>query len=119
MRRALLGCSASLFRTSGSTIRHNILSTTLRQPTLNPQSRAALYKTLSCRNFSSTPRIYESDARPADDDDANKVTKFHELQTRNLVHPNVVKNLTTRMGLESMTEVQTATINAALQGTDM
>lgn len=47
------------------------------------------------------------------------ITTFRELDTRKMVHPNVVRALTGSMGLETMTEVQTATINEALKGTDI
>ncbi|GAB7354947.1 hypothetical protein MBLNU459_g5564t1 [Dothideomycetes sp. NU459] len=47
------------------------------------------------------------------------ITTFAELGSRKLVHANVVRALTRQMGLETMTEVQTATINEALQGTDI
>jgi len=36
-----------------------------------------------------------------------------------LVHPNVVEEITKGMGHHTMTEVQTLTINHGLQGTDM
>ncbi|KAI7371749.1 DEAD-domain-containing protein [Hortaea werneckii] len=50
---------------------------------------------------------------------ANRITRFAELETHNVVHPNVVRTLTQQMGLETMTDVQQATINEALKGTDI
>lgn len=47
------------------------------------------------------------------------ITQFAELKTRGLVDGAVIDNLTERMGLSTMTEVQTATINEALKGADM
>jgi ATP-dependent RNA helicase MSS116 len=47
------------------------------------------------------------------------VTRFKDLATRGLVHPNVINTITKQMKLETMTEVQTRTINEALSGTDM
>ena len=47
------------------------------------------------------------------------ITRFDQLQEYNLVHPNVVRAITKGMGHQTMTEVQTATINQALHGTDM
>ncbi|KAF7871783.1 hypothetical protein EAF04_003890 [Stromatinia cepivora] len=50
----------------------------------------------------------------------NKViNRFDELTKYGLVHPNVVNEITDTMKLETMTEVQTMTINQALQGTDI
>jgi len=47
------------------------------------------------------------------------VTKFHELETRGLVHKNVIRTIMQDMGFEAMTEVQSRTINQALKGSDM
>ncbi|CAD6445782.1 c6d9b6ad-aaf7-4bfd-8912-4ed2c9670287 [Sclerotinia trifoliorum] len=50
----------------------------------------------------------------------NKViNRFDELTKYGLVHPNVINEITDTMKLETMTEVQTMTINQALQGTDI
>lgn len=47
------------------------------------------------------------------------INRFDELTKYGLVHPNVVNEITDTMKLETMTEVQTMTINQALQGTDI
>ncbi|RAL67003.1 hypothetical protein DID88_007783 [Monilinia fructigena] len=47
------------------------------------------------------------------------INRFDELTKYGLVHPNVVNEITNTMKLETMTEVQTMTINQALQGTDI
>jgi len=47
------------------------------------------------------------------------MTKFQELADRNLVHNSVTKALLRDMKLETMTEVQSATITEGLKGTDM
>ena len=48
-----------------------------------------------------------------------EITKFHELLEQDMVHPNVINEITQGMGHHTMTEVQTMTINQGLQGTDM
>lgn len=48
-----------------------------------------------------------------------EITKFHELMEQDMVHPNVVNEITQGMGHHTMTEVQTMTINQGLQGTDI
>jgi ATP-dependent RNA helicase MSS116 len=48
-----------------------------------------------------------------------EITKFDELIEHNLVHPNVVTEITRGMGLRTMTEVQSKTINQSLGGIDM
>ncbi|KAG9388461.1 DEAD-domain-containing protein [Pyrenophora tritici-repentis] len=46
-------------------------------------------------------------------------TKFAELATRGLVHPNLINTITKQMKLTTMTDVQTRTINEALSGVDV
>ena len=63
--------------------------------------------------------------RPPSDGQINQasqrgeVTKFKELAERGLVCPTVVNTITRDMGLETMTQVQSLTINKSLKGTDM
>jgi ATP-dependent RNA helicase MSS116 len=47
------------------------------------------------------------------------ITKFADLAKRGLVHPNIINVVTKNMKLETMTDVQTASINEALSGVDM
>ena len=47
------------------------------------------------------------------------VTKFQELGDRNMVCKTVVDTLTRDMGMETMTQVQSLTINESLKGIDM
>ncbi|KAI4736180.1 DEAD-domain-containing protein [Aureobasidium sp. EXF-12298] len=51
--------------------------------------------------------------------DNGPITTFAELGQRQLVSKGVVQTLIKDMGLETMTEVQTATINQALEGNDI
>ena len=48
-----------------------------------------------------------------------RVTKFHQLADLNMVSPVVVKTLTQDLGLETMTQVQSLTINETLKGIDV
>ncbi|KAF7195916.1 ATP-dependent RNA helicase, mitochondrial [Pseudocercospora fuligena] len=50
---------------------------------------------------------------------ATPLTKFADLGSSGVLHDNVVRTLTKEMGLETMTEVQTKTINEALKGQDV
>lgn len=45
-------------------------------------------------------------------------TKFQELADNGLVNPNVIREITHGMGHETMTPVQTMTINETLKGRD-
>jgi len=47
------------------------------------------------------------------------VTKFKELSERGMVCPTVVDTITRGMGLETMTQVQSLTINETLKGIDV
>ncbi|QSZ29183.1 hypothetical protein DSL72_003694 [Monilinia vaccinii-corymbosi] len=47
------------------------------------------------------------------------INRFDELTKYGLVHPNVINEITETMKLETMTEVQTMTINQALRKTDI
>ena len=47
------------------------------------------------------------------------VTKFADLSTRGLVSQTVVDTLTQNMKLETMTQVQSLTINETIKGTDV
>lgn len=47
------------------------------------------------------------------------ITDFDQLATQGLVDPGIVRNITQGMGIKTMTEVQSRTINEALKGADM
>jgi ATP-dependent RNA helicase MSS116 len=47
------------------------------------------------------------------------VTQFKDLALRGLVHPNVINTITKQMKIQTMTDVQSRTINEALSGVDM
>lgn len=46
-------------------------------------------------------------------------TTFRQLAERGLVDQGLIRTLTDKMGLETMTSVQSLTINEALKGTDV
>jgi hypothetical protein len=47
-----------------------------------------------------------AEAYSSTDADRNvPITRFAELETKNIIHPNVIRTLTKEMGLETMTEV--------------
>ena len=47
------------------------------------------------------------------------VTRFEDLGTRKMVSETVVDTITQEMGLETMTQVQSLTINETLKGIDV
>ena len=62
------------------------------------------------------PHSIAQTKRPAD---YGPVTKFKELAERGMVSGTVIDTLTRQMGLETMTHVQTLTINEILKGHDV
>jgi len=61
----------------------------------------------------------EEDEADQQVDQGGPVTRFADLATRGLVHPNLINTITKQMKLETMTDVQSRTINEALSGVDM
>lgn len=47
------------------------------------------------------------------------ITEFEDLARRKLVHPNIINVVTNQMKINTMTEVQSRTINEGLSGTDV
>ncbi|KAJ8059277.1 hypothetical protein OCU04_012242 [Sclerotinia nivalis] len=109
---------ASISRALRATIR--IPST--RPSTLSLISQKSSISALESRwlHVSSVSQLQSVATKEAAVIQENKViNRFDELTKYGLVHPNVVNEITETMKLETMTEVQTLTINQALQGTDI
>ena len=60
-----------------------------------------------------------SDAQVDEATTLGPVTKFKELSERGMVCDTVVNTITQKMGLETMTQVQSLTINETLKGIDV
>lgn len=77
------------------------------------------------RSFQTFPTLREAAA--AVEADINEsaqqelITEFADLQTSGLINPALIRNIThpNRMGLKTMTDVQSQTINQMLQGDDV
>jgi ATP-dependent RNA helicase MSS116 len=67
------------------------------------------------RNYSSAAAVAESQDRT---NQSGLVTRFADLASLG-VHPNILKSIVGDMGYENMTDVQSMSINPALQGKDM
>ena len=70
------------------------------------------------QNEFSGSSIRES-TRKADSSENGHVTKFHELAERNMVCDTVVNTIVHGMRLDTMTPVQSMTINETLNGVDV
>jgi ATP-dependent RNA helicase MSS116 len=72
--------------------------------------------------YASRPRYDHPDEEYLEDGtvpaNAAVYTKFQELADNGLVNPDVIREITRGMGHETMTPVQTLTINETLKGTD-
>lgn len=88
----------------------------------------------SYRTFSNTSRFLRNDAATSPAIDAEEeheakadgstaapglISKFAELDGAGLIDPTVVRTITQKMKLETMTEVQSRTLNEALKGKDV
>ncbi|KAK5133619.1 hypothetical protein LTR08_007567 [Meristemomyces frigidus] len=124
MRRAFQTCAATLIRPA-STVPSSSLSSNLCLRS-NILQRTAQPSRLAYRGLHSS--LARPQATAHEDSDAQDgssthvpgvITRFEELGTQNIIHPNIVRTLTGSMGMETMTEVQQATINEALKGNDI
>lgn len=91
---------------SKSYLRQSIASAS--QPAVDPPGEEH-------ENGSTSP----STPNPRRDANHGPITMFHELADRGMVSSVVVNTMTEKMKLETMTEVQSQTINESLKGVDM
>ena len=121
MLGALRRCGASIPRSLASTSARASISTS-RSQVPRVLRLSAIRNQPATRSFSSSiqwrQEAYAAANEPMESDQGPKITRFQELADRQLIHPNVI-NAITAAGIETMTEVQSATINQALHGTDM
>lgn len=111
MLASLRRCPASLprlTRLASNSSRHAFSASPVRIARPSIQSKIILP---TVRSFTTSPRWQEEQEGP--------ITEFKELEERGLVHPSVIESITQDMQLSNMTDVQTATINEALEGRDM
>ncbi|KAF7881493.1 hypothetical protein EAF00_011862 [Botryotinia globosa] len=100
---------------------------TIRIPSTRPSTLSLVSKKTSLPvlesrwlHVSSASQLQSAATQEAAVVQENKViNRFDELTKHGLVHPNVVDEIIKTMKLETMTEVQTLTINQALQGHDI
>jgi ATP-dependent RNA helicase MSS116 len=78
---------------------------------------AAFHQSAKWRQIEAAQAVEDQVDQQADLD--GPVTRFADLATRGLVHPNLINTITKQMKLETMTDVQARTINEALSGVDM
>lgn len=97
--------SATFYNTTNAVRSSKTVVTPIRAPSL----ARAYHATQICRAAEAAEAAGEGEA----------ITRFEDLEKYGMVNRNIIRTLTHDMGMETMTEVQTATINEALKGTDM
>lgn len=108
-----------VFRAASSTFRiPSTRPSTLSLTFQNPAKPALEARWLHVSQFRCQEAVAQHSERH-DSRPSREINKFNELVEHNLVHPNVVKAITEGMGHQTMTQVQSMTINQALQGSDM
>lgn len=78
-------------------------------------SRISAYAPFAARSYSSATgeQVQQDERTPS-----GNITRFADLQSVG-VHPSLLRAITQDMGYETMTEVQSMTINPGLDGKDM
>lgn len=76
------------------------------------------------RSFSSYPQLRQSQAVAEQDieeskNGATELTTFQELADEGIIHPRIIKTITDKMNIHTMTDVQRMTINECLDGSDV
>jgi len=117
MRRAFQTCAASLPKALSAPSSNLFANRTLRfnriVKSFQPSITRSLHQSPLLRDDAAAIAATESeDVQPP-------LTKFQDLSDQGVLHRNIVRNMTEGMGLETMTEVQSKTINSAIKGTDI
>jgi ATP-dependent RNA helicase MSS116 len=89
---------------------------------LGPAAIRTLHQSARWQQYQNTAveeQTQEDEHKPSPPSNNEPVTRFADLDTRGLVDGNVIRAITGNMKLETMTEVQSATIHEALKGVDM
>ncbi|ORX90974.1 P-loop containing nucleoside triphosphate hydrolase protein [Clohesyomyces aquaticus] len=125
MLSALRRCPASVSRTlSSAAISSRVLRTSASQtspttwrviPRTPNVAIAAFHQSAKWRQQAAAAQAHTETQNGS----YELITEFKDLAAKGLVHPNLINTITKSMGLTTMTEVQTRTINEALAGVDV
>ena len=104
------------------------ISQITRRPAKWQQLSSSRISPLATRTFHSSPSwkkpsLAEAEAESAEQEEQPResnglITEFQDLADRGLVSEKIIKSITQKMGLKTMTEVQSMTINETLKGSD-
>ncbi|KAI9674227.1 MAG: hypothetical protein M1817_002045 [Caeruleum heppii] len=97
-----------------------------QHPTRHPSLTRQLHQTPACYQHAAAQSAPSDETVQAGDDIMGKrqvhnapLTSFRQLADRTLVHEAIVQNITHKMGLSSMTPVQSMTVSETLGGADV
>ena len=120
MRKAFARCSASLPRALATPSSNLFANRALRFGRVVRTSQPAFS---AIRSIHASPFLRQTAVAAEEEENINGgqelITRFQDLEKLQIIHPNVINSITRGMGLETMTEVQSKTINEAIKGTDM
>lgn len=111
MRSSTWRCAAALPSARSFNVASNLGFSLIRRRTTIQTSSIPTRCTPQIRHFTYT--------RVRREEQLEAITSFSQLSEKQLVHDGIVKSITAGMGLSNMTEVQSATVRSALQGTDV
>jgi ATP-dependent RNA helicase MSS116 len=120
---ALRRCPATLSKgLSSVAFSSRILRSSLVQSSAATRISIPQFSAVATAAFHQSAKWRQVEAAQAREDSTahdEPVTRFEDLATRGLVHPNIINTITRQMRLETMTEVQSRTIHEALSGVDV
>lgn len=123
MFSAMRRCPATLSRAlSSAALSHRVIQSSLSQTSIASRRLAPRVPAIAIAAFhqcAAWQNIAAAEAAEQGTEESAPITRFADLATEGLVHPNVVDTITKKMKLETMTDVQTRTINEALSGVDV
>lgn len=122
MFSAMRRCPASLTRAlSNAAYAPRTLQSTISRTSIVSRTAAPRLNTIAIASFHQSAKWQNvaAEATQETQEKAAPITRFADLATSGLVHPNIINTITKKMKLENMTDVQTRTINEALSGVDV
>ena len=88
------------------------------QPSLRmiPAATRSFYLSPSWNQVQAVGVVQQQNAEPRSDE---RITQFAELASKGLVSNKIISSITNKMGLSSMTDIQSLTIHETLKGNDV
>ena len=81
-----------------------------------PAATRSFYLSPSWNQVQAVGVVQQQNAEPRSDE---RITQFAELASKGLVSNKIISSITNKMGLSSMTDIQSLTIHETLKGNDV